>query len=97
MVEGEGREPRLIQVDTGRCIACYECVDVCPQSNNTEFPVYQRTGDGPPRVANPDNCIRCLSCEVNCRAMALEVMVERGIETSGKEAAKAEIKCRRMF
>jgi NAD-dependent dihydropyrimidine dehydrogenase PreA subunit len=97
MVEGESPEAQLIRLDLGRCIGCYECVDICPQSSNTEFPVYERSGDGPPRVANPDNCIRCLSCETNCRAMALEVVVERDSRPVGPEEVKAENKCSRMF
>jgi hypothetical protein len=48
-------------------------------------------------VVNPDSCIKCFSCEANCRAMALQVLVETESKPIGPEEVKAESKCRRMF
>jgi len=64
---------------------------------NTEFPVYERGGDGYPRVANEDSCIGCLSCEAACRAEAIRVEVEDREERFGPVEVRAEIKCRAMF
>lgn len=99
MVEEFEAEELTIRVDGERCIACYECMDVCPQTRGREFPVYVVGEDGIPRVANPDSCIGCLSCQVSCRAEAIRV----GVTGRGRpgprmpEDARAERKCGRMF
>lgn len=92
----ESAEP-MIRIDRERCIACFECIDVCPQVLNTEYPVYERGDDGYPRVANEESCIGCLSCEVNCRADAIVVEVEEREGRYGPVDVRAEIKCGGMF
>ena len=97
MVEEAEPESRIISVDRERCIGYYECIDTCPQSGNTEFPVYKKSEEGFPRIVNPDSCIGCLSCEANCRALAVKVegVSEKGPAVAGE--ARAESKCRAMF
>lgn len=98
MVEEPEPKEVSIKVDSERCIGCLECIDVCPQSGDREFPVYLAGPDGVPEVANPDNCITCLSCEVNCRAMAIRV--EEETEARGSyipREARAENKNSAMF
>jgi NAD-dependent dihydropyrimidine dehydrogenase PreA subunit len=97
MVEDIEPEEPIINVDLERCIGCFECIDICPQSSSTEFPVYERGDDGFPRVANPDSCIACLSCVVSCRAMAIKVEgpLVRGSSVIGE--VTAERKNKAMF
>ncbi len=98
MVEETEPVGLAINIDVERCICCLECLDVCPQSGETEFPVFIKSPEGAPEVANPDSCIVCRSCEVNCRAMAIEI--EGGITAKGKRfagEARAENKNRAMF
>jgi NAD-dependent dihydropyrimidine dehydrogenase PreA subunit len=90
-------EGLLISVDRDRCIGCFECVDNCPQSMNTEFPVYMRGDDGFPQVANPDSCIVCLTCVEGCRAMALRVEGPFVKGSSGIGEVGAENKSKAMF
>jgi len=97
MLENMDAAEPLIRIDRDRCIGCFECIDICPQVANTEFPVYERGGDGYPRVANEDSCIGCLSCEAACRADAIRVEVEDREERFGPVEVRAEIKCRAMF
>lgn len=97
MVEGVEPEAWIIRVDHERCIGCYECVDLCPQSTNTEFPVYLRGEDGFPQVANPDSCIGCLSCEVGCRALAVKVEGARAKGPFRGGEVKSENKSGAMF
>jgi NAD-dependent dihydropyrimidine dehydrogenase PreA subunit len=97
MVEEQQPEELIISVDGERCMGCMECVDVCPQSSNAEFPVYERGEDGMPRVANPDNCIACLSCVAQCRAMAIYIEGPRAGKLSYQGGVEAENKSRSMF
>jgi NAD-dependent dihydropyrimidine dehydrogenase PreA subunit len=86
-----------IEIDAERCIGCLECVDVCPQSRNSEFPVY-KAGDNGPEIANPDSCIACLSCEAQCRAMAIKIAEGIAVRTpSIRGEARAENKNRAIF
>ncbi len=60
--------------DTTRCIACYECVIVCPQSGEgRRHPVlaYPREEGHPPEVVNIQNCIQCMTCWDFCCAQAI--------------------------
>jgi NAD-dependent dihydropyrimidine dehydrogenase PreA subunit len=92
----EAAEP-LIRIDRERCIGCFECVDICPQVADLEFPVFERGIDGYPAIACEESCIGCLSCEASCRADAIRVEIEDREERRGPVDARAEIKCRAMF
>jgi NAD-dependent dihydropyrimidine dehydrogenase PreA subunit len=92
----EATEP-LIRIDRERCIGCFECIDICPQVADLEFPVFERGIDGYPKVVNEESCIGCLSCESNCRSDAIRIEVEDNGERMGPADARAEIKCRGMF
>jgi NAD-dependent dihydropyrimidine dehydrogenase PreA subunit len=90
-------EEQLITIDRERCIGCFECVEICPQTEKSDFPVFEKGEDGFPRVINQDSCVGCLSCEVYCRAMAITVEVEEEKKRSIPEGGRAEIKCRGIF
>lgn len=90
----EGNEAFALRVDPGRCIGCWECLDVCPQMKNTEYPVFAK-GQGVPEVINPDSCIGCLSCQESCRAEALTVLGKDGKGMAPDRRAQA--KCRAIF
>ncbi|MDI6872807.1 4Fe-4S binding protein [Candidatus Solincola sp.] len=63
---------RRIVVDEARCIGCWECVELCPQTRGTQFPVFEK-GERVPRVVNPGSCLACLTCVEGCRSQALTV------------------------
>jgi len=62
-----------VELDAGRCVACLECLEVCPRSSGISHPVFRVSGEGRPEVAYPESCIFCLDCTVRCRAMAIRV------------------------
>ena len=97
MLEDNETGTRTIAIDSERCIRCGECIDICPQTRNSEFPVFTRDEDGMPVVANIDSCIACLSCEVNCRAMAIRLEDGVSIRIPASGEVRAELKSRAMF
>jgi len=97
MVEDLENRGTLIRIDLERCMGCLECMDTCPQSGNTEFPVYEKGEDGFPRVANHDSCIRCLSCEAGCRAEAISIEAPGLKDRATAADMRAQLKCRTMF
>lgn len=54
------------EVDFSKCKGHFDCVDVCPMD------VFEK-GDGKVIVKNPDACIGCKACEVNCPEGAIKV------------------------
>jgi NAD-dependent dihydropyrimidine dehydrogenase PreA subunit len=62
--------------DKDACVKCGECVDACPHSGEGSFvklPVITQAPNEIPEIANPENCIGCLSCKDTCRAEAIHV------------------------
>ena len=86
-----------IRIDGERCVSCRECVEVCPQTRDSQYPVYAWGEDGLPRVSNPESCIRCLSCEAFCRARAIVVDSEDGQGWRMPGDPRAEMKCGIIF
>lgn len=62
-----------VELDLTRCVACLECLEVCPRSSGIDHPVFDRSEEGLPKVAYPGSCISCLDCAVRCRAMAIRI------------------------
>lgn len=89
-------EPR-IRIDAERCVSCRECMDICPQTRDAQFPVYNWGDNGLPRVENPESCIGCLSCVVGCRARAIEVERGGGFGWRISGDIRAEMKCKAIF
>ena len=86
-----------IRIDGERCISCRECLETCPQTREAPFPVYAWGEDGLPKVVNPESCIRCLSCELRCRARAITVDAAGGAGVRGRAGARAGMKWRGIF
>lgn len=78
-----------VEVDESRCIACWECVESCPQTRETQYPVFER-GERAPRVANPESCLACLTCVERCRALALAVDGRRVMEGYADPRARSK-------
>jgi NAD-dependent dihydropyrimidine dehydrogenase PreA subunit len=64
--------------DADKCNLCGTCIDVCPHA------VFER-GDKAIVLADPDACIECGACMINCAVGAIEV-------DSGVGCASAMIK-----
>ena len=54
------------KIDSKKCTKCGTCIDVCPMK------VFEKKGDKV-IVANPDECIGCKACEVQCPEKAINV------------------------
>ncbi len=60
--------------DEKRCVACYECIIVCPQSKEGSLnPVIvpPKIEGKPPEINCIQNCIQCMTCWDFCRAQAI--------------------------
>ena len=60
------KKPVIIRVKTEWCKGCEICVAFCPKN------VLEMEG-GKVRVARPDDCIRCMLCELRCPDFAISV------------------------
>jgi 2-oxoglutarate ferredoxin oxidoreductase subunit delta len=56
-----------VQLDLELCKACGVCIDLCPEK------VFDRDGRAFPVLARPEQCSRCLLCELHCPDFAIEV------------------------
>ncbi|MFO7710977.1 MAG: ferredoxin family protein [Candidatus Woesearchaeota archaeon] len=52
-------------VDKNKCTGCGTCVDVCPMD---VFELKEKA-----EVKNPDECIGCRACELQCPEKAIKV------------------------
>lgn len=55
-----------LQYEQTLCIGCEVCVDVCPHE---VFAMNHRTAE----LVNPDDCMECGACELNCPTNAIAV------------------------
>ena len=71
-----------IVIDTKKCVGDNICVEKCPMS------VLEATTEGKKklvRVANPESCIECHTCELECPYGAIKVFPPLGEEFEGME------------
>ena len=54
-------------INAERCTNCNLCIRVCPTD------VFDRTSDGPPRIARQEVCQTCFMCEAHCPEDAMYV------------------------
>jgi NAD-dependent dihydropyrimidine dehydrogenase PreA subunit len=63
-----------IRVISERCVACGDCVGLCPQSGgDVEPPVLVVAESGTVEVADPQGCIFCFTCVEFCRSAAITI------------------------
>ena len=55
-------------IDYDNCTICGTCIDVCPMD------VFTKDDDGKVIVSNPDECVGCRACEVQCPVQCIEVV-----------------------
>ncbi len=55
-----------LEYDASRCIGCRLCIEVCPHN------VFHMSGKKA-EVVNPDKCMECGACQLNCVTGALKV------------------------
>jgi 2-oxoglutarate ferredoxin oxidoreductase subunit delta len=60
------KEPAVIRINTQWCKGCEICVAFCPKH------VLEMEG-GKAKVAHPDDCIKCMFCELRCPDFAITV------------------------
>jgi NAD-dependent dihydropyrimidine dehydrogenase PreA subunit len=56
-----------VKVDNEKCDGCGTCVDVCPVD---VFEIVEEKST----VKNPDECLACRACEVQCPNAAIEII-----------------------
>lgn len=57
-----------------RCVACGDCIELCPQSGaGVESPVLAIDEEGDVVVEGTEGCIGCFTCVESCRAAAIVI------------------------
>ncbi len=77
-----GAEDSTVLLDVSLCKACGICIELCPTH------VFDATELGEAVVARPEDCNRCLLCELHCPDFAIEV--RRKEKKVAGDAAPAE-------
>jgi len=68
-----------IRVIKERCVACGDCVELCPQSGDgTASPVLVIAPGGDAAVASAEGCIACFTCVEYCRSAAITIAGSQG-------------------
>jgi 2-oxoglutarate ferredoxin oxidoreductase subunit delta len=64
------RQTPFIQLDTRKCVACWKCVDLCPNNvlGRVKLPGHKHV-----RIENESSCAGCLECVHGCETKALTV------------------------
>jgi uncharacterized Fe-S center protein len=70
---------RYIRLDTGRCKACWDCVQVCPQHvlGKVDLPFHRHA-----RIDRAEKCKGCLRCVKACPNQAIQAMEKTHDSTS---------------
>lgn len=69
------REPVTAEVNEANCIACYDCLNICPYGAITSKEIKDRNGNLIKEVAsvNPGVCMGCGLCNAACRSKTIEL------------------------
>ncbi len=67
---------QYIQLDPGKCKACWACIENCPQNalGKIEFFTHRHT-----RIKNPAKCTGCLKCASICKFNSISPVQENRI------------------
>lgn len=57
------------KINSAKCTNCGKCIDICPMN------VFEKENDKTV-VKNPDKCIACRACEIQCAQEAIKVSDE---------------------
>lgn len=60
------KDVTTLTLDTGKCVGCGLCAEVCPHG-------VMDVADGMARIADKDLCMECGACALNCPADAIAV------------------------
>ena len=71
-----------IKIDINKCVGDSICVEKCPMGVLEIISVGRKKQV---RVANPDNCIECHTCELECPYDAIKVFPPLGDEFKDME------------
>ncbi|MBU1672499.1 MAG: 4Fe-4S binding protein [Actinobacteria bacterium] len=65
-----------IKVIKERCVACGDCITLCPQSGEGSTSPVLDMGEGTVAVLDYEACIACYTCVEYCRAAAIHIVQE---------------------
>jgi len=68
----------MIEIDTELCKGCGVCIAFCPKHVLEASDRMNKRGSYPPVAARPDDCIRCLNCELLCPDLAIVIVDGEG-------------------
>ncbi len=76
MTEKEKKKPAKIRLNQAWCKGCYICLEICPKKVFEKSSEVSEKGFNPVIVARPEECSRCLQCEMLCPDLAINVEAE---------------------
>lgn len=65
-----------VEIDSKLCKGCNICVEVCPKDVLSLSEERNEKGYNVCKVLNPQECIECRQCEINCPDLAITVREE---------------------
>jgi len=70
------KKPANIRLNQAWCKGCYICYEVCPKKVFEKSAEVSEKGFNPVIVGHPEECTRCLQCEMLCPDLAINVEQE---------------------
>jgi 2-oxoglutarate ferredoxin oxidoreductase subunit delta len=74
--QGKTKKSVSIRLNQEWCKGCYICLEICPKKVFEKSFEVSDKGFNPVIVAHPEECSRCLQCEMMCPDLAIDVNVE---------------------
>lgn len=68
----------MIEIDTELCKGCGVCIAFCPGQVLEASDRMNKRGSYPPVAARPEDCTRCLTCELLCPDLAIAIVGGEG-------------------
>ena len=73
MKDEKGKKKSEIKINDRWCKGCYICIEACPKKVLEKSKSVSDKGFNPVAVARPEQCTRCLQCEMLCPDLAIHV------------------------